>query len=284
MVHIHSIGHAQPEKAPFCINREQGYIGYTFLHFFDSVELLINNQIVVTRPHACILFAPGTKQYFKCQQDLVHDWFHFSLVEPLPKGLLCDTIYYPTDHSIISAIVRELSIEFFSCNKHHHALIHLKTTELFYKLIRSSNCERLVVPEHNQRKNFLALRTHIFTHCGEHWTVEKMAERLDMSVSHFHAMYRQLFGKSPMDDLISLRCNMAYIALQQTNEPVNAIAKRLGYNNTSHFIRQFRSIYGITPNVVRQKLANVPFWVHPLQQSNNISAIYPARQINNTNK
>jgi len=240
---------------------------------------LINDQIVVTRPHACILFAPGTKQYYRCQQDLVHDWFHFSTEEPLPKGLLCDTIYYPSDHSVINAIVRELASEFFSCNKHHHALINLKTSELFYKLIRSAKCERVGVPEHSQKKKFLALRTHVFTHCDEHWTVEKMAEHMDLSASHFHAMYRRLFGKSPIDDLISLRCSRAYIALQQTTESVSSIAKRLGYNSTSHFIRQFRSIYGITPNVVRQKFANVPFWVHPLQQSNDISATYPTRPL-----
>lgn len=222
---------------------------------------------------------PGTKQYYKSNQDLLHDWFHFSIEDPLPEGLLCDTIYYPSDHSVVSAIVRELESEYFSRKKHHQRLITLKIQELFYKLIRISNCERTIILEHTQKKNLLALRTYMFTHCGEHWTVEKMAKRVEMSSSHFHAMYRQLFGRSPMDDLISVRCNTAYIALQQTSESIKSLAERLGYNHTSHFIRQFRSLYGVTPNMVRKNRTNQPFWIHPLQQSNDISATYPIRPL-----
>lgn len=273
MLHITSIRHSYPEKGPFCIDRKQGYAGYTFLHFYNSMEILINGKIITTRPHACILYAPSTKQYFKTENNMAHDWFHFSTEDPLPEGILCDTIYYPSDHSVITAIIREMENEYFSRKSHYHKLIELKALELFVKIIRTSNHEAVPAVSHQLKKDFSALRTYVFSHLDEHWTVEKMAKRVNLSTSHFHSLYRTLYGKSPMDDLIVVRCNAAHVALVYSTEPMASIAKRLGYNNIYHFIRQFRSIFNITPGALRKNHADVPLWVVPPQKTTDSNSI-----------
>lgn len=40
------------------------------------------------------------------------------------------------------------------------------------------------------------------------------------------------------------------------NESVKDIAESLGYNNTTHFIRQFRAFYGVSPLVFKKKNIN----------------------------
>ena len=78
MFKTESIRHAWPEKAGFAINRPKGHWQYTFLHFFNSVEILAEGKLTKAPPHACILYRPGTPQYFISRQPLTHDWIHFS--------------------------------------------------------------------------------------------------------------------------------------------------------------------------------------------------------------
>ena len=77
MFKTESIRHAWPEKAGFAINRPKGHWQYTFLHFFNSVEILAEGKLTKAPPHACILYRPGTPQYFISRQPLTHDWIHF---------------------------------------------------------------------------------------------------------------------------------------------------------------------------------------------------------------
>ena len=65
----------------------------------------------VTPNHTCIIYAPGTPQYFIARQPLVHDWFHFSeMPEGLPEclDLPLDTLLYPRQPELITAIVQEM--------------------------------------------------------------------------------------------------------------------------------------------------------------------------------
>ena len=69
---LYGIRHAWPEQAGFCLNRRKGYPGYSFVHFLTSVEIVIGGVRTVTPNHACIIYAPGTPQYFIARQPLVH--------------------------------------------------------------------------------------------------------------------------------------------------------------------------------------------------------------------
>lgn len=269
MFYITSIRHSFPEKAGFFINRKKGYVGYTFLHFYNSVELLINGKIIVTAPHACLLYAPGTSQYFKSEGPLVHDWFHFSSDVPLPEGMLCDTLFYPADYSLVSAIVRELENEFSSDKPYRQELITIKVRELFAKIARNSSSENTPAISHKVKKNLSEVRAYVFSHLGEQWTVEKMANRAYLSTSHFHSLYRTLFGKSPLDDLIAARVYSAQLALTFSNEPLASIATRLGYNSLSHFVRQYSAIQGCSPGKYRRLYAEER-WIQPHADSDDM--------------
>ena len=39
---LYGIRHAWPEQAGFCLNRRNGYPGYSFVHFLTSVEIVID--------------------------------------------------------------------------------------------------------------------------------------------------------------------------------------------------------------------------------------------------
>lgn len=57
MLKITSVRHSYPENAGFYIDRKKGHGDFTFLHFYNSVEILLEGNLVKTEPHSNILEA-----------------------------------------------------------------------------------------------------------------------------------------------------------------------------------------------------------------------------------
>lgn len=256
---LYGIRHAWPEQAGFCLNRRNGYPGYSFVHFLTSVEIVIHGVRTVTPNHTCIIYAPGTPQYFIARQPLVHDWFHFSEVpEELPEclNLPLDTLLYPRQPEFITAIVQEMENEYFSRKSGSERLITLKMTELFIKLSRSLSDEYTAVIDTTTSEGLRRLRSEVLLSLNHPWTVAEMAARIPLSESRFYTVYRSFYGTSPMEDLIRARIDSAKNALLFTDRTISSIAESLGYNNLTHFIRQFRSFTGVSPSGYRRNKDN----------------------------
>lgn len=255
MLTVSDIRHAWPEKAGFCLNQKNGHPHYSFVHFFNGVELKLHGETLSVPPHSCILFQPGTPKQFLSKPRLMHDWFRFTgdvpqLLEQV--GIPVDTLLYPRQTDFITRIVREMEAEFFSQRMGSQELIHLKIQELFVRLARVLAGEETVFVDRATEEALYLLRNDVFSQLEHPWTVEEMAARAGMSRSRFHSVYRTVYGDSPIDDLIRARMEAARHALAFTGQSVNEIAEMLGYRNVTHFIRQFRELVGVTPLKYRQ--------------------------------
>ena len=251
MYHISSIRHSWPERAGFEMARRQGYPNYTFLHFYGSVDVLIGEEIVTTRPNACIIYPPNMPQYYKASDALLYDWFHFDSERELPAELPQGGLFYPAEPTAITALVRELESEFFTQREFRDTVIDLKVSELTLKLAREHSGSMSTI-SHRTREDFQALRSQILLHPERRWSVDDMAASVHLGNSHFHSVYTTLFGCSPHTDLIRARIRVACDTLQYSGKSIAEIAEEMGYNNTSHFSRQFRNQIGMSPSVYRK--------------------------------
>lgn len=249
---IISIRHSYPEKAGFIIDRPVGREDYTFLHFYQSVEIVTNDKTVRTAPHACILFKPHTPQYFRCETDLIHDWFHFSDLSESEKDALfikeipTDTILYPVQYEFITRIVFEMEKEYFLPLERSADMMRLKFQELFVLLKRQLQNNDLYIDSDTVRR-FRSFRTELMLNPSEHWTIENMSKQIGYSQSYFFALYKHIFGVSPIKDLIFCKMDKAKKMLSFSDLTVTEIAYRLGYGNVTHFLRQFKQETGVTP-------------------------------------
>lgn len=269
MFQIVDISPAWTEVAGFELERKFGYPSYTFLHFFHPVDILVGGKMVHTRPHACIMYNIDTPQKFYSQPQLFHDWIHFEgdMDSHFTKfGLEYDKLYYPSNAEFITQITMELERDFVSDKRNRTEFINAKTDELFIKLHRACFTEESFVVETTTQALFRDLRGTVFSTLKEQWTVERMAKRVNLSPSRFHALYKNIFGKSPVDDLIQARIQNAQNALLFSNLSVSEIAKELGYSNLPHFIRQFKAITGTTPTKYRESSNDTPAPLH-IQQN-----------------
>lgn len=256
MFRITGVRHMYPEPGGFFIDRKSGHSHYTFLHFHNSVRLRIGEREMVTQPHGVILFAPGFPQYFKSDEPLLHDWFHFEGdFSQLPLEVFrAGAVFYPSCHEEITRWVAELETEFFSGKGSSAMLSDCKLKELLIALDRNL-CEKESPSVKGQTlEKFRFLRGEMFSSLQEHHSIESLSKRVCLSPSRFFTLYRKIYGTSPIEDLIVARIRSAKNKLTYSDDTVDAIAASLAYENTTHFIRQFKARVGITPSAYRKQV------------------------------
>ena len=253
---IIAIRHDWPEKAGFVISRPHGREDYTFLHFMRSMEISVGGKTVTARPGACIFYAPGTPQWFRSESGIIHNWVHLgaSVKEMLAcYGIPEDELLYPRATSFISDIFRLAEAAYFSEDPFKDEILEAYMTEF---LIRFSHAIReephLPSVGRQEREKMQALRQTILTSPENKWTVPEMAALASLSPSRFHAVYKAVFGTSPMRDVIEARIRYAQSLLLSDGAPLVDIAETLGYADQYHFIRQFKAVTGETPGAYRQ--------------------------------
>lgn len=255
MIELTQLRHAYPERKLY-IDRKNGHEDYTFLHFFHSIQLLYKGKKIQTEPHAVILYRPGTLQFFESDSPIVHDWIHFrGDVENLLEGgsLELDTLYYPSQPGFITELTKEMELEFYGERLNRDRMLAIKFEELLMKLERAVAGETKQEFDVETKEKFRYLRGEVFSRLQEKWPVERMAQEVGFSKSRFYSIYKAIYGIAPTADLIEARINSAKNMLLFGEKKIEEIAVLLGYESTSHFIRQFKKQTGMSPAVYRKK-------------------------------
>lgn len=256
MINIIAVRHTFPENAGFYIDRKYGRDDFTFLHFHNSVEIVKNGKKIKTLPHSVILYSPKEPQYFSSKEMLVHDWFHFkgNFSNIVFENFKFNEILYPKSFDFITKIVSEMENEFFNNRQNREEILEIKIKELLIKIDRSigegkKDRNNISTDTEEQFRNF---RYELFSSLDARWTVSDMAKKLGFSESRFFVLYKTIFGISPTADLINAKMNSAKNMLSFKDEKIENIATRLGYQNVTHFIRQFKSNVGVSPSKYRK--------------------------------
>ena len=83
------------------------------------------------------------------------------------------------------------------------------------------------------------------------FTLGEMAESVNLSPPYFCYLFKSITGIPPAKYLKSLRMQQAATLLATTFLSVKEIVKRVGCTDESHFIRDFKRMYGKTPSAYR---------------------------------
>jgi AraC-like DNA-binding protein len=98
----------------------------------------------------------------------------------------------------------------------------------------------------------------VLEHFGDRVTVDDIAKRAHLSVSHLQREFQRIFGMTPSDYLLRVRLLMARRRLEQTNEPIGKLALDCGFYDQSHFTRAFRRATGLRPLDYRRRFSPKP--------------------------
>jgi AraC-like DNA-binding protein len=83
------------------------------------------------------------------------------------------------------------------------------------------------------------------------FTLGKMAESVNLSAPYFCYLFKTITGVPPAKYLKSLRMQQAASLLTTTFLSVKEVVRRVGLTDESHFVRDFKRVYGVTPSEYR---------------------------------
>lgn len=84
-------------------------------------------------------------------------------------------------------------------------------------------------------------------------SIEDLAHTSHLSVSHFHALFREEFGLPPLQYIRNFRLDLAARWLCESEQPLNRIATLVGFSDYFHFSRAFKSRHGTSPRRYREQ-------------------------------
>jgi AraC-like DNA-binding protein len=87
---------------------------------------------------------------------------------------------------------------------------------------------------------------------GAHHTVESLAREANMSRSAFAKHFTEVFDRSPMSLVNSVRLEEAARFLKNSQHSVDTVAGRFGFASRSHFSQAFKKHMGVSPAEYRR--------------------------------
>jgi signal transduction histidine kinase/DNA-binding LacI/PurR family transcriptional regulator/AraC-like DNA-binding protein/CheY-like chemotaxis protein len=81
----------------------------------------------------------------------------------------------------------------------------------------------------------------------------EIAKAIDVSEDYLSRVFHRELGLSPWDYLNRYRIYRAKELLQRTNDPIQAIARQVGFKDQAYFSRVFRNLTGVSPSAFREQ-------------------------------
>ena len=239
--------HNWKEPSDFKIMRVRGTGDWLLLHFKCPVVFDIFNQRQHLEPGTCILIEPRTSySFYPDGCELVHDWIHFLVSDDEEfRNLKIDInrFFKPIDPSFITSSVKKCELELIEKNIFYKELVSAEVTNMFIKLKRQLHRNSAGYHDNILRK----IRIDIYNNPEKFDDVDALARSANLSTSRFSVVYKSLFGIAPKKDIINARISKAKYLLSLGSQSLLEISELCGYQNIYHFIRQFRTVTGITP-------------------------------------
>ena len=86
------------------------------------------------------------------------------------------------------------------------------------------------------------------------WTVQEMAKKINVSVSHLNRLFRTEFNQSPTQYLQELRLKQAAELLENSFLSIKEIRHATGFCSKNIFIKCFKKKYHLPPKEYRKHL------------------------------
>ncbi len=93
---------------------------------------------------------------------------------------------------------------------------------------------------------------YIHSHFKEDFSVDFLAEFCNMSPSHFHTVFKQITGCSPVEYKHKISIRQAELLLIENRLSIEEISEALGFNSAIYFREIFKKLTGKTPSEYRK--------------------------------
>lgn len=167
-------------------------------------------------------------------------------------GAVCYMCFRTGENAEIGNITENLIAE-FTADTPDEFIIKETLSLLFYHL--SKKRETLLDEKSENGDKDSYRRLEISAYIKNNYstaTLSELAKRLYVSEPYLSKLITRYFGKGFKELLLDERIERATELLSESNLPVGAIIRNLGYENESYFHREYKKRVGMTPLAVRK--------------------------------
>ena len=154
--------------------------------------------------------------------------------------------------NIVQECLVESERQYFAWDLHIRALIYLLITGLARFWI--SRQENLTDHAPVRRDPILDIPAYIEQHISESLRVEDLAHRCSLSYPWFAKRFHEFFGISCKQFIEHVRTEVVEQYLVHTNLDLTEISQLTGYTDSSHMVKDFKRMTGMTPGQFRSTL------------------------------
>ena len=124
---------------------------------------------------------------------------------------------------------------------------------LIIRLMRSTGLSVPAEPQNSVGNHqCAAVRRYIDHHFKESLTLDQLADEAHMNKYYLSHAFKQEYGISPINYMISRRLEESKYLLAETDLSMSQIAQLLGFSSLSYFSQVFRKTQGLSPMEYRQ--------------------------------
>lgn len=131
--------------------------------------------------------------------------------------------------------------------------IHEKLSSLLLCIMKESWHEKEIDMSTEKRKDIRHIREYLEENYTREIRLDDLAKEYSISKYYLSHIFKEQYGTSITNYVISLRITKAKHFLRFTDLTTTEVANRLGYEDVNYFIRTFKKIENITPGEYRKK-------------------------------
>ncbi|MEH2248158.1 AraC family transcriptional regulator [Nostoc sp.] len=153
----------------------------------------------------------------------------------------------PLDAPLLDAVVR--LVRLLSASAEAQVMMPLVTREIIYRLLMGEQSSRLRhIAVMSGYTHYIALAVQrLRKDFNEPLRIESIARELGMSVSGFYHHFKSVTAMSPLQFQKQLRLQEARRLMLGQNLDATSAAYRVGYDDASHFNREYKRLFGAPP-------------------------------------
>ncbi|WP_040952790.1 helix-turn-helix transcriptional regulator [Gorillibacterium massiliense] len=252
-----SLGHYYDEPSHREI-RENGLGTYYNLHLIMKGQGFVETggHISSLAEGTGFLYGPGIRQSYGTLEDDPWDvrWFHFSgnHLEALLEGKGSDEPWLFSWKS--STCTPRLAEELLAAADPFLQDKEVHLSALLYELLAELAQNGVSVYETKParvREKMRQAADWIQEHCHETITLDSAAHTFGYSPSYFSRQFHDVIGKTPFAFLNENRITRSKKLLAATDLTIQEISSKVGFSQSSYYIRRFREMEGMTPHQFR---------------------------------
>ncbi len=204
-----------------------------------TLRVVIGETTVVASAGEVLHYPPEAPHLERVVGEKASEFVFFSFRTPLRTGSLVLADARGRMRMLGGWLVEEVSAT------------HAMRGMLLESLLASLVIELEVSSTHAKPTMADAVRTFIQGALAEPLCAEDLARVAHMSRAHFIRSYKQLTGRTPMEDLRRIRVEAARDLIITTDLPLKAVAIRVGLRDEHHLSHVFRRLIGVAPGHFR---------------------------------